>query len=61
MTEWLYQIAGDTEGEWYPEDYRVEVWEGKAITWEARRVVYRDGPAPCPGSCRLLLLQELCR
>ena len=49
MTEWLYQIAGDDKEEWYPEDYRVEVWEGKTITWEARRVVYRDGPAPRPG------------
>ena len=54
MTEWLYQIAGGKKEKWYPENYRVEVWEGEEITWEARRIVYRDGPAPRPGD-RIIL------
>lgn len=46
MPAWLYQMsAGEIPeyGSWYPDEYRVEVFEGKQITWPVGdRIYYRE-------------------
>ncbi len=38
MQAWLYQMSIKR---WRPEDYRVEVWEGKRIVWEVGQISTR--------------------
>ena len=38
MTAWLYQM---TANDWSTEDYRLAVWEGKALNWSVGRIYGR--------------------
>jgi hypothetical protein len=48
MATWLYQL---TQGNFEPEEYRVEVWENAVATWPAGRIsrLTQDGEPPAPG------------
>ncbi len=38
MAIWLYQMAVNDDEPWYPENYRLDVWEGESVTWPVGRV-----------------------
>lgn len=46
MKAWLYQM---TIPKWYPEDYRLEVWEGRPIIWEVGDISPRGQGEISPG------------
>lgn len=42
MAIWLYQMTANDEEPWYPENYRLDVWEGKGVTWPAGKITPRE-------------------
>jgi hypothetical protein len=52
MQAWLYQMR--SRDDWGPEDFRVEVWEGKETTWPRHRVA-RGKKQPQPGDLLFFL------
>lgn len=42
MAIWLYQMTSNDDEPWYPENYRLDVWEGKNVTWPVGRINPRE-------------------